>query len=70
MTHPFTLLGITLILLGAAFLLLPVIGKYIDLSNVPSWLVYIYHRNGFYFATSPLLLVFSLVVFIIYVLTR
>lgn len=70
MTHPLTLLGIALILIGVALVLLPILGKYIDFSQVPSWLVYVYRSDGFYFVTSPFLLVLSLVAFIVYLLTR
>lgn len=69
-THPLTILGIALILIGVAFVLLPIIGKYFDLSKVPSWLIYVYHSDGFYFVTSPLLIAVSLVMLIIYLLTR
>ncbi len=68
--HPLTLLGIALILIGVALVLLPILGKYIDLSQVPPWLIYVYHSDGFYFVTSPLLLVLSLAVLIVYFLTR
>jgi len=68
--HPLTWLGVALILIGVALVLLPILGKYIDLSQVPSWLIYTYHSNGFYFVTSPLLLVLSLTALIVYFLTR
>lgn len=68
--HPLTWLGIALILIGVALVLLPVLGRYVDLSQVPSWLVYIYHSDGFYFVTSPLLLVLSAATLIVYFLTR
>jgi hypothetical protein len=70
MIHPLTLLGIVLILMGVAFVLLPILGSYIDFSQVPSWLIYIYHSDGFYFVTSPLLILLSLVMLIVYLLTR
>jgi hypothetical protein len=70
MTHPLTLLGIFLILLGIAFVLLPVLGSHVDFSRVPSWLIYVYHSDGFYFVTSPLLIALSLVALVIYLLTR
>ena len=46
------------------------IGRYMDLSSIPSWLIYVYHSDGFYFATSPLLLLLSLVAFIIFLIIR
>jgi len=59
-----------LILVGVALVLLPIIGKYVDLSQVPSWLVYVYHSDGFYFVTSPFLILLSLVALIVYLLAR
>ncbi|MDI6642879.1 MAG: hypothetical protein QMD95_02375 [Candidatus Hodarchaeaceae archaeon] len=70
MMHPLTWLGIALILIGVAFVLLPIIGKYVDFLQVPSWLVYVYHSDGFYFVTSPILIVLSLLAFITFLLTR
>lgn len=64
------MLGIALILVGAALVLFPMVGRYIDLSSIPSWLIYVYHSDGFYFATSPLLLLLSLVAFIIFLINR
>ncbi len=46
------------------------VGRYIDLSKIPSWLIYVYHSDGLYFATSPLLLLLSLAAFIIFLLRR
>lgn len=68
--HPLTWLGITLILVGVALVLLPILGKYIDLSQVPSWLIYVYRSDGFYFVTSPLLLALSAISLIVHLLTR
>lgn len=68
--HQLTLLGIAFILIGVALVLLPILGKYIDLSQVPPWLIYIYRSDGFYFVTSPLLLVLSIVALIAYILMR
>lgn len=61
MIHPPTWLGIALILIGLALVLLPIIGNYVDFSQVPSWLIFVYPSDGFYFATSPILIVFSLI---------
>ncbi|MEM2875054.1 MAG: hypothetical protein QW567_03435 [Candidatus Hadarchaeales archaeon] len=68
--HPFFTLGMFLILLGIAFVLVPIIGRYVDLSGVPSWLIYVYSSDGFYFVTSPFLIILSLVSILIYLLTR
>lgn len=68
--HPLTWLGIALILVGVAFVLLPILGKVIDLSRIPSWLIFVYRSNGFYFVTSPLLICISALSFILYFLMR
>jgi ribose/xylose/arabinose/galactoside ABC-type transport system permease subunit len=66
--HPLTWLGIFLILLGVALVILQAVGRYIDLSKVPPWLIYIYHSDGFYFVTSPLLILLSAVALIFFLL--
>ncbi len=63
----FTLLGILLIVLGALALLLPYLLQtdlLERLEELPPILVYVYHRDGFYFATSPLLILVSLAYFL------
>ncbi len=70
MIHPLTWLGIALILIGVALVLLPIVGKYVDLSQVPSWLIYVYHSDGFYFVTSPILIVLSLIALAVFLLRR
>jgi len=68
--HPLTWLGVALILIGIAFVLLPIVGRYVDLSSIPSWLIYVYRSDGFYFVTSPLLIAISIVTIIFYILAR
>ncbi|MDI6820409.1 MAG: hypothetical protein QMC89_05860 [Candidatus Hodarchaeaceae archaeon] len=60
MTHPLTWAGIVLIVIGVALVLLPILGKYIDFARVPWWLIYVYRSDGFYFVTSPLLILLFL----------
>jgi len=55
--HPFTWVGVILIIIGAALILLPILGRYVDLAHTPWWLIYVYKSDGFYFVTSPLLIV-------------
>ncbi|GBC75742.1 hypothetical protein HRbin06_01064 [archaeon HR06] len=67
----FTLLGIFFILLGIALLLLPLLTKVINLQNlekIPPLLLYIYKSDGFYFITSPLLLIISLIFLFLYLI--
>jgi len=59
---PFTSLGILFILIGIAFVLIPIVAKLIpevDLEKIPWFLLYVYRRDNFVFATSPLLIIIS-----------
>ncbi|MCD6248054.1 MAG: hypothetical protein J7J17_01170 [Hadesarchaea archaeon] len=69
-THPLTWLGIFFILLGVALVLIPVLRQYIDVSKVPPWLIYVYHSDGFYFATSPILILISIISLVIFLIER
>ena len=63
----FTLLGVLLIVLGVVALLLPYLLQtdlLKRLEQLPPILVYFYHRDGFYFATSPLLIIVSVAYFL------
>lgn len=68
--HPLSWLGIGLILVGIALVVVPVLGRAIDLSAVPSWLVYVYRTDGFFFVTSPFLIALSVAAFLVYLLMR
>jgi hypothetical protein len=57
----FSLLGITLILLGVVFLALPYIGRVIDVDKIPWIIIWVYRSDGFTFATSPILLLVSVI---------
>ena len=70
MAHPFFLIGMILILLGLAFILVPIMGRYVDLSGVPSWLVYVYRSDGFCFVTSPILILLSIISILVYIIMR
>jgi hypothetical protein len=57
--EPLTSFGILLILIGIAFVLIPILTRIfpeIDLEKVPWFLLYVYRSDGFVFATSPLLI--------------
>ncbi len=58
----FYILGIFFILIGIAFFLIPLLARSGSLSGIkiPWIILYVYNSNGFYFATSPLLIVISL----------
>ncbi|RLG46691.1 MAG: hypothetical protein DRO00_07845 [Thermoproteota archaeon] len=67
--RPFTILGLFLMLLGAIFLLLPVILKYIpEIERLPSIIIYVYRRGNFFFVTSPILIIISLISLLYYLL--
>jgi hypothetical protein len=40
----------------------------VDLSRIPWWLIYVYRSDGFYFITSPFLIVIFVVSVIVYLL--
>jgi hypothetical protein len=58
----FYLIGLVFVLIGIAFFLIPLIARSASLSSlkIPWIILYVYHSDGFYFATSPLLIIISL----------
>ena len=57
----FTTLGLIFIVSGVLLVLLPFLARYLpSLDQVPWFLIWVYRRNGFYFVTSPLLILLSL----------
>ncbi len=62
----FTLIGILFIFLGLLFILAPFLSNYINLDDIPSWILYIYRGKNFYFVTSPLLILISVIAVIWY----
>lgn len=60
--RPFTTLGLLLIVSGLILVLLPVLARHLpSLDRLPWIIVWVYRKNSFYFATSPLLIIISLV---------
>jgi hypothetical protein len=60
--RPFTTLGLILIASGLVLVLLPVIARQLPrLEDLPWFVVWVYRKDGFFFATSPLLIAISLV---------
>lgn len=54
-------LGWMLILLGIIFVTLPYLARLVpSIERLPWFVVYIYRSDGFYFATSPLLILLSI----------
>ncbi len=60
--RPFTALGLLLIVCGLILVLIPVIARYLpSLDKLPWIILWVYRKNGFYFATSPLLIIISVI---------
>ena len=60
--RPFTTLGLVLIACGLILVTLPfVIRSMPSLEKVPWIILWVYRRDGFFFATSPLLIMISAV---------
>jgi len=58
----FAWLGAIMILLGVLFLAIPYLIRYApQIEKLPPILLYVYRRDGFYFATSPILIIVSIV---------
>lgn len=60
--RPFTTLGLVLIACGLILVALPFVMRSIpSLEKVPWIILWVYRRDGFFFATSPLLILISAV---------
>jgi len=58
----FAWLGAMMILLGVLFLAIPYLIRYApEIEKLPPILLYVYRKDGFYFATSPILIIVSIV---------
>lgn len=60
-------IGVIFILIGIAFILVPLIIKLIptvDIKRIPWILLYVYRRDGIFFATSPILILISIAYFL------
>jgi len=68
---PFTFLGLILIILGLILVAIPWVSRFIpNVERVPWILLWVYRKDGFVFATSPLLIIISLISLIIHLLNR
>ena len=60
--RPFTTLGLVLIVCGLILVALPFVIRSIpSLERVPWIILWVYRKDGFFFATSPLLIILSAV---------
>ncbi|MEM3088409.1 MAG: hypothetical protein QXP20_04780 [Candidatus Bathyarchaeia archaeon] len=69
--YPFTWIGLIMIVLGILFILIPFIVKYAPaIEKLPPILVYVYRHNNFYFATSPILIIVSILSILAFLFSR
>jgi hypothetical protein len=68
----FYFVGVALVLLGIAFILIPILARSGMFSGfkIPSIILYTYNKDGFYFATSPLLIIISAISILIFLIRR
>jgi hypothetical protein len=60
--RPFAAMGWILILLGVLFVALPYLARLVpSVERLPWYIVYVYRSDGFMFATSPLLILLSII---------
>jgi hypothetical protein len=65
----FSTIGWMLILLGVIFVTLPYLTKiFPSIEKIPWYIVWVYKKDGFYFATSPILIFISLLSFILHII--
>ncbi len=68
---PLTLLGVLLIVIGVILVALPLIAKHVpNLENIPWIILWVYRTDSFSFATSPILIIVSIISIIIHLATR
>lgn len=69
--RPFTVLGLLLIVCGFVLVALPFVARHLpSLERLPWFLIWVYRSDGFYFITSPLLIVVSIVSLILHLIGR
>jgi hypothetical protein len=64
------LTGILFVLLGIAFILIPLLGRSLSNVKIPWIILYTYNRGGVFFATSPILIIISVIGFLVAFLRR
>ena len=64
-------MGWILILLGIIFVAMPYIARVVpDIDRIPWWILWVYRSDGFYFATSPILIFISIISIILNMIRR
>jgi len=67
--HSSIILGVFFLTLGIAFLVIPLLSRAIPPdTRIPNLFVYIYHKDNFYFVTSPLMILISFLSLLIFIL--
>ena len=65
--QPLVILGLILIFLGVVFLAAPFLIRFLpSIERLPPIILWVYKSDGFYFATSPLLIIISIISIITY----
>ncbi len=68
---PLQALGIVLMVLGVLLFVAPLILERMpSLESIPWILLYVYRRDGFVFATSPILIIISIISLLWWILTK
>ncbi len=68
-----TTFGLVFIIIGVALILIPLIMKYIPnmgQEKIPWFILYIYRKDGFFFATSPILILTGIIYILWIILHR
>lgn len=67
--QPTTLIGIILIVAGILLVILPIIAQQIpNLEKIPWIIIWTYKTDNFLFATSPLLIIITVIFFILQII--
>lgn len=65
----FRILGLLFLVLGVIFLAVPFLSKLVpSIEKLPPILFWVYKKDGFYFATSPILIIISVISVLLYLL--
>lgn len=67
----FTIAGVTFIAIGIILILISLVARFIPvvkLENIPWFILYIYRGDGFFFATSPILIIIAIIYLAIIIL--
>ncbi|MGQ9543250.1 MAG: hypothetical protein ACUVTM_04060 [Candidatus Bathyarchaeia archaeon] len=66
----FIIIGLILILVGFILIMFPFISKLVPTVKIPSIIWWTYRTDNFYFATSPILIIISVISLLLFILQR